>query len=467
MEPIDYVRALSQRWITILLLLVLGAAAGYGYANLQPDQYRATSSVFVTANTADNTQALFQGNQFSQNVVQSYVQLATMPTVLEPVIERLGLKSSPAQLARQISASAQLDTVIISITATAQDPQQAANIAQATAEELKTQADGLAPKTSKESAVSIKVVEKAITPTSPVGPNRTMLVAIGAVLGLALGVVYAIGRQLLDTRVAGEEGVRRVTTLPLLGRVARYRNRGGAVLRTSPNGLAAEEYRRLRTNLEFANVDAPVSVVVVSSAHPGEGKSTTALNLALAVAEQGKRTLLIDGDLRKPTVAAYTGLDGSIGVTSVLRGASSLEDATQAWEGTGLDVLPSGVVPPNPNQLVESAAMSRLVTEARERYDFVVIDAPPLLAVTDTLALTALTDGAVVVTLNGSTKRADLARALEGLELVNATTLGIVLNQAESLSKSAYYSYDASTQPKPSRKEKRVEARGALTGATR
>jgi succinoglycan biosynthesis transport protein ExoP len=171
MEPIEYLRALQRRWVSILLLTVLGLVGGLGYVMTVPSTYQASSSVFVTANQGDSaSQALYQGNQYAQAVVQSYVGLATLPAVLDPVIDELGLDTTPQKLAGKVTATAALDTVIIDISASDTDPAQAQRIAQATADSLVKQGEALAPKLKGAPTVDMKVVAKAAVPLAPTVP---------------------------------------------------------------------------------------------------------------------------------------------------------------------------------------------------------------------------------------------------------------------------------------------------------
>ena len=172
---------------------------------------------------------------------------------------------------------------------------------------------------------------------------------------------------------------------------------------------------------------------------PGEGKSSVALGLALSLAESNDRVLLIDADLRRPSVADYTGLDGSVGLTTVLLGGASIDEAVQPWGAPGLDVLVAGTVPPNPNQLLASDTMRATLTELKARYDFVVIDSSPLIPVTDPLWLVHETDGAIVVARTKKTKRPQLAKAMGTLGSIGARVLGVVVNDVKVTSRATAY----------------------------
>jgi capsular exopolysaccharide synthesis family protein len=184
----------------------------------------------------------------------------------------------------------------------------------------------------------------------------------------------------------------------------------------------------LRTNLRFADVDNPPRTIVVTSSMPGEGKSTSACNLALTLALTGSKVVLVEADLRKPRVCEYLGLDSGAGLTNVLAGQNTLDDVLVSWRRGTLTVLPSGPVPPNPSELLGSQHMGNLVKALSAGFDYVVIDTPPLLPVTDAAVLATLTDGALLIARHGKTSRDDVERAARSLEAVNARLLGTVLN---------------------------------------
>ena len=441
MEPIDYLRTITRRWFLIVLLGLLGAAVAWGYAASLPAQYQSTNSVFVTSDRGETTSELLQTSTLTQNLVQSYAQLATTPTVLDPVIRELGLTMSSQALASRVTAANPLNTVFIDITVTSRSATQAVVLADAVSASLKTTVENLAPAGPDNlPSITVKTVSPAQLPDGPFTPNIPLIVVTGLLLGLGLGVLYALAREVFDTRVSTQKDLDRVTSDPLLGMVGRKKRTdpSGLVMRVMPHSAMAESYRRVRANLEFIDVDNPPRSVVVTSAVARDGKSTTAINLALAIAERSTRVLLIDADLRRPSIAEICDLEGDVGLTTVLLGDVGPEDAIVRWSD-GLDVLPSGAVPPNPGQLLGSAAMKNLMQRLLQDYDFIVLDSPPLLPATDALGLSRLSDGAIVVARSKSTTRQQLATTLESLEAVNARVVGIVLNQVRERRAEVYY----------------------------
>jgi capsular exopolysaccharide synthesis family protein len=441
MESVDYLRSVIRRWQVVLLLGILGGLGGYAYASSLPTMYRATSSVFVSSPRGDTTNELVQGFTFTEKLVQSYSQLATMPAVLQPVIDELELDTTPAALAGKVSASTPLNTVIIEVTVVNGSPDQAAIIANAVTRSLAAVGQDLAPEGPEGApSISVETVSTAKAPVSPFSPNLILLIATGALLGLAAGAAFAVLRDMLDTRVRDEKDLARVSDAPLLGKVGRKRRRdpAGITMRVMPRSTAAEEYRRIQTNLEFIDVDHRPRTIVVTSSVAKDGKTTTAVNLALALAERSPRVLLIDADLRRPSIADVCGVEPDVGLTTVLVGAISAEEAIVPL-GPTLSVLSAGALPPNPGQLLSSDAMRTLVRTLAASYDYIVIDSPPLLATTDALGLSHIADGAIVVARYRHTRRSQLKDTLSSLENVSATVLGIVLNQVKESGQQAYY----------------------------
>lgn len=451
MEPVEYLRSIARRWLILVLLGALGAGAGFAYATSLPLLYRATSSVFVSSPRGETTSELVQGFTFTEKLVQSYTQLATMPAVLQPVIDSLELDTTPNALANSVSASTPLNTVIIEVTVVDRNAQRAAQIANAITRSLANTGQDLAPQGPAGSpSITLETVSTAQAPSRPFSPNTALLVITGLLVGLALGVVYAVLRDMLDTRVRDEKDLERVTDAPLLGKVGLKGRKDpvGVAMRVMPRSTIAEAYRRIQANLEFIDVDHRPRTIVVTSAVTRDGKSTTSVNLALALAERSSRVLLIDADLRRPSIADICGVEGDVGLTTVLVGAISPEEAIVPC-GESLSVLSAGALPPNPGQILGSEAMRSLLRVLSARFDYIVIDSPPLLSATDALGLSHLADGAIVVARYRATRRAQLKDTIESLENVNARVLGIVLNSVTERNAHAYYGMESVPEVPP------------------
>jgi capsular exopolysaccharide synthesis family protein len=448
----DYIGAIRKNWIVVAVLTLLGAGAGYGYAQTMPDMYRSTASAYASTVTGETTGELVQGSTYVQGLVQSYATMATTEYVLLPVIKKLDLEVSPKDLAKSISVDSRLNTVIIDISVVNGDPVEAQEIASAVTRSLAQAVADISSRGEENiSPVELTIISPATAPVAPFSPDTRMIVAIGAAIGLLLGLAWAVLRQLVDTRIRSQKDIELVTDSPILAEIGRgSRDMGLAqTIRTTPNGPTAEGFRGLCMSLAFADVDKPVSAVVVTSAMPGEGKSSVSLGLAVSLAESMGRVLLIDADLRKPSIADHTGLDGSVGLTSVLLGSATVDDAVQQWGVPGLDILVAGTIPPNPNQLLASDTMRATLAELKKHYDFVVIDTSPLIPVTDPLWLIHETDGAIVVARNGKTRRPELSKAMATLGSIGARVLGVVANDVKGHTRDTYYT---DTEKSPARR---------------
>lgn len=436
----DYLSTLKRYWIAIVLATMLGISGGYGAAQLMPKQYRSTASVLVvpSASSAD----FGQSSNYVQNVVESYAVLATTPRVLDPVIQRLDLNISATQLANSITVEAPLNTAVLNISTLDEDPWRAQQISAAVASSLISAVDAVAPQLRGKPVIRVETITGATLPQSPASPNTRLLMALGGLAGLLLSVLWALARRVFNRRISSVEDLEEVVRTPVLGEVpltSKQELVSRAIL-TSPSGQVAEALRSIAATLRFMSVDKPVEAVLITSADVGEGKSSIAVGLALVMAESGHSVLLIDGDLRRPAMARMTGLEGSLGLTNVLVGDCELEDAAQPWGYPSLRVLTSGEEPPNPGQLIASGRLESVVTAARQEYDYVVIDSPPALSVSDPLWLAPVTDGVVMVTRAGRPTVKEVRHTVDSLDATQSAVLGIVLNGVRMKTKNAYFS---------------------------
>lgn len=423
----------------------MGLLIAGGISVLTKPTYTTETQLFVAIQSSGSVQELQQGNTFSQARVQSYVKTVASPAVLQPVVDALGLDVTADQLAAQVVATTDLNTVLISISVTDNSPVQSAAIAQAVANSLIKTVDSLEkPRTGGTSPVSLSVIKPAIAPSAPSAPNTRLNLLLGLAIGLTAGVGASVLRTALDNRIRGESDLRKVTDAPLLGGISfdQDATRKPLLTQTGPQSPRAESFRQLRTNLQFANISGGAKTVLLTSSLPGEGKSTTATNLAIALAEAGQSVCLIDADLRRPMVSEYLGLERNAGLTTALVGAADVNDLLQSWGDGGLFVLTSGQIPPNPSELLGSERMKELIIRLEAAFDTIVIDAPPLLPVTDAAVLSQHVGGVVVVAGSQKLRTQDLEKSLDALELVGSNLLGIVLNRLPVKGPDAYaYSY--------------------------
>jgi succinoglycan biosynthesis transport protein ExoP len=439
LELRDYLRALKRSWMLMIVLAVIGAAGGFAYTALQKPSYAATAQTYVSARTAGSLGDAAAGVTYVQQAVASYASVATMSYVLKPVITGLKLDMTPAQLATEITTTTSGTTAVLEITATDHSASRAIAIANAVAKQLSVAAMSLTPESvatggataATSASIKLTVVDPAVAPATATGPSRALVIGGGAAGGVVLAVLIGLLRELLDTRIRTAEDVERATELPLLGMIRRDTNvaRHPLPVLDAARSPQAESFRTLRTNLRYVELDDIAKSVVITSSIESEGKSTTAANLALAAADLGQRVLLVDADLRRPAVGSLFGIDESIGLSDVLIGQVSLDDAVQEVARSGLQVLPAGAVPPNPNEMLQSRAMTELLERLHAEYDLVVFDTPPLLPVSDAAVLGVQVGGVALVAASGQVQRAQLDAAIRSLERVNARVVGVIVTK--------------------------------------
>ena len=357
--------------------------------------------------------------------------------------QALDLGVAPEELASRITATSAPETVLLTAQVTGETPERAIEIANVVAAqfiknvaEIEQPADPV-----RVPPVEAKVFEPAAPPAVLAAPRPVLYLGLGAVLGLLVGFGAALLRSGLDTSLKRREQLEEVLEAPVVGVIGRDSKIASSplVVYGDPQAPLAEAFRQLRTNVQFMDVDSEHKVILVTSASPSEGKSTTVCNLGLALAEAGTSVLIIDADLRRPTVARCLGVDGSIGLTNVLVNRVSVERAVQPL-APALDVLPSGLMPPNPSELLGSDRMVNLLAGLRGSYDVILIDTSPLLPVTDAAVLAPRADGVLVMVRHGKTRVQDLQAAKDALDAVSGRVLGSVMTMTPHVSKQRYAS---------------------------
>ena len=458
MDLTQYLRIFRAHWLGVVLLTLAGVALAFGWVTLQPRVYTADSSAIIQVSTAeegDNLGMISLGNSIARGKVTTYVQVGESRSVAERAIEDLGLTTSPDSLVRSVRVTNPADSVSLRVSASASTPEGARDLAEAWIRAMAAEVNFLeSGNEAIQGAVFLTPMDSARLPSSPSSPNVRLALAIGGLIGLAGGVAYGILRYTLDRRIRSVEGVEQATGVAVVGTVPMEKTfttesrlipfDGGNSASSSKAHLfgIAEAMRELRTNIQFMDVDNPPKVIVVTSPLPGDGKSTTASNLAITLAANGQRTILIDGDLRRPMVGTVFGLPDGAGLTDVLAGRAELAHvAHPIGQNRNLVVVGAGKIPPNPSEVLGSERMRELLA-ALSQQATVIIDAPPLIPVTDAAVLANRADGAIVVTTVGKTTFEVLGKALTNLERAGARALGIVLNRVPRKgSGAAYYGY--------------------------
>lgn len=456
------VRTLRKRWLMVVALALVGVLAAAGATALMPKEYAATSTSFVSLTSKGQGGAdLYQNSQFTLTRVGSYPEMVHSPDVLDAVIGELGLKLTPQQLRPKVTAVNPTGTILLKVQVTNISPELAMELANAIADRLGRKIEEVETPAAPAGAKSPVKVTNAIparVPTDPASPRPALNLTFGLLLGLALGVAAAVLRERLDTTVKSAADIETRTGSSPLGVIRKDPTlRRRPLVTMSGTGSTVEDYRSIRSSLRFVNVDAPPKMIVVASAIAGEGKSVTASNLAITLAHADLNVCLVEADLRRPKVTTYLGIDGSVGLADVVAGEHALDDVLVSWGGGLITVLPAGHTPPDPSMLLGSKAMVELLARLRARFDMVIIDAPPLLPVSDAAVLGAQTDGVILVAGYGHVKRDQLDETINLLHSVGATLVGTIINRMPVKQRQADYGTEYTVIQRPERGESPAE----------
>ncbi|MEE8868772.1 MAG: polysaccharide biosynthesis tyrosine autokinase [Acidipropionibacterium acidipropionici] len=445
MTVIDLVRLLRRNLALLVICALVGIAVAAAYVFTRPVQYVAQSTAMVVAGDSSSVGGAMSGNTIAQQRASAYSTLigtAAVDNRVRAALDKQGLvKAADGTLEARVVSG----TSFVQITATGSSAQNAQGLANAALVGL--QAEALRMETysqaranpgysqaqlEKLTAIHVLSYEPAGLPATPRQDNVPLYLALGLAAGLVVGGVIAVIRRMFDVKVRSQKDVEELTghgvmaIIPEDRQLTKQRKSGDLEL----SGIAGEAFRQLRTNLRFINVDHPPKAVVVTSANPGEGKSTVCSYLARSVARSGQATVLVDADMRRPMQHTAFGIDSHVGLSQVLAGDISLEDALNPTDVPGLRVLVAGRIPPNPSELLGSVRMHNLIARLTKAGYFVILDAPPLLAVTDAGLLATSTDGVIMVNVVGGTHKEQVTLCTKRLDQVGAVLLGSVLTRA-------------------------------------
>lgn len=435
MDLRDLLSVMRTRWAVIVATTLVGGLIALGVSILKTPIYQASTQFYVTVAGGENAAAsAYQGSLGAQQRVQSYAALVRSSDIAEQVVEAAGVDLDASQVVEAVSATADSNTVLLNLSVDDTDPNRAVEIAMAFGEVLPAAISSLeTPEGGGPALAKLTVVNPPKLPTDPIAPKTEQNVAIGIVFGLLIGIAGALLANALDRRVKTKEQLERVTGVPVVGsipfREAEDKEEGTEHIVPFKEGHspAAEAFRRLRTNLQFLNVDKPPRVIVLTSSVAVEGKSETAVNLALALAEAGNSVLLIEADLRRPRVVNYMSMPDKVGMTNILTGQAEFSDVVQSTRYEGVHLLACGPLPPNPSELLSSDTARRLIATLREKYDYVLVDSPPLLPVTDGSLLARITDGALLIVREQRTTVDQVSQAVDNLRKADAPLIGSVM----------------------------------------
>lgn len=463
MELREYADTLRKNWVLVVVMTILGMGAGAGLSLLTTPEYWGRTQIYLSVRSdAGEAWELLQGADYSSQVLSSYVDVVSSRAVLDPVVEQLQLDMTGTELAEYVHASSPEESALINILVTSSSAEQSAEIASAVGESFKEVVRArLEPASETDtSLVTLTTTQEALVPASPEGPSIASNLTLGFVLGLAAGYGIALLRRVMDTRVRSVRELEEITEIPVIGGIVNDPDleKKRLTVHSKAQSPQAKSYRALHTSLQLLNVDPKNRSFVITSANRGEGKSTTALNLAFVLSQAGSRVIVVDSDLRSPMLAEYLGIEGGAGLTDVLIGRSDLEDVVQRWGETESYVLPAGRIPPNPSELLGSDEMKTILETLQEQYDYVILDAPPALSVTDAAVLGRLASSTLLVVAAGLTTRQELESALHGLETAENDLLGIVMTRLPVRGSGRYhYSYTAPFEKADARRRQELK----------
>lgn len=433
---------LRWTWLIVLCALIASLLA-YVVSRQQTPIYAASTVLLVNSPARGIAQYSDSALRSTEGMLGTYAELLVKRPVLEETIKDLNLSRSPESLKQQIAVTVTPNTLLLVLTVEDTDPQRAADIANQLVRVLNRQEQELLANPYAAYREALQVIEVALPRSAPVRP----LVMTNVLMALAVGIVLAIGVALLaehfNDTARSIDDVQRVLGLPTLATVTRIsgeRPSDKLVTAKAPRSPVAEVYRMLLAHIEFATLQRPTRSILVTSAEPGEGKSTTVANLATALAQNGKQVILVDADLRVPTLHKFFGCPNQTGVTTVLLQDSwnNLDDYLLPTGIENLRLMPSGTLSANPPKLINSPRMIELIDQLARRSDIVLFDSPSALSVVDATLLARACDATLLVVRADSTRTEAVRRARDLVVQSGTYMLGVVLNRVASRSPRYY-----------------------------
>ena len=437
MDFIECIRAIRRHAVVIVVIVLAGLAAAAVYVAVAPAQFTSDGKLLLTPVAAvvpgvtQSPADLVAGNNLVIQQVGTYVQLASTPTVLQPVIDELGLDETPATLAKSVSVSAVGASAFIAVQATAATADGAASLANSVASQLSTQVKTLTTTAQSPVTISATLVERPVAPTSPSSPNLVLSVLVGLLGGVAVAFIIVVLAEVLNTRVRRARDLLSATDAGYLGRLARDRRlrRAPVADLDGPPSAFIDDLRSIRAKLVASAEGEGAPVFVVSSPTTQEGKSVVAANLATALAETGLRTSLVDANLRAPVLAAYFGTGTEKGFSDALGGGIPATDLAMTSPSESLQVIVSAPAD-RAGERLASARASDLLAAIRAGSDVVVIDAGSVLRPSDALELSGSSTGYVIVARAGRSRIDEVKSAVTAVRDVGARVYGVVLTDA-------------------------------------
>ena len=421
----EFFNSLKKRWVIIVALTLIASiiSATLSFFVIKP-KYETTTKIFIGKDESEENEYSKSDIVMYQELLKTYSEIIKSKDLIKKAIIDSSLDLEVNEVLKRLSVTSITSTQIIELAYKSENPQEAKiileNITNTSIEKLKE----LIPNG------DARVIETVEYPEKPVSPNKAINIVIVGALGLILGVLIVIFIEILDNTYKNKDQIEMELNLPVLGTIPKNKRHNMFGIKKEPKSIIVESYRTLGKTLQHSAFDENVQVIVVTSSKPGEGKSTTAGNLAMSLTQDGKAVILIDCDLRNPSIHKKFKISNTIGLSEVLIGSNKLAEAAQMYNNN-LIILTSGKVPSNPVEILDSKVMTNLIENLKCSFDYIILDSPPVQALTDLQILSTNANGTILVVKSQKTKRDSVKNAIELLKKVNANILGIVLNGME------------------------------------
>lgn len=427
---------LKKTWLVIIIALTFGIGAFYVSVVHIPDLYEAEATIFIGKEAGAIAEISFMDLRIGAQLIEDYKELIKTKTVRQEVLEKTGIQMDPLDLLDRVTVKTVQDSRFMIISVVDRNPNTAAYLSNTIAEVLIIKAEDVI------GAKNIQIVDVATAGDKPISPNVLKNTALAVFTGLVFGLMAVILKILFETRINNQTDIEELLEVNFLGKllpVKSYNHDHELLVLEDSKSYDAELYKLVRTNLDFISSDMQYKKILFTSSQSSEGKTTTIANLATSFAMVGKKVLLIDCDLRKPRLHKVFNVSNSVGLTNYLVTDTKVMEVAKQTSVKGLYLMTSGPKPPNPNTLLMSNKLKPLIDQASESFDIVLIDAPPMMPVADSLTLMRVVDGVVLVIAAKEAKKTEVISSVKSIDNLKKPLLGVVLTKVKIKGKQYYY----------------------------
>lgn len=421
----QFIKMVVSRFWMIAVIVVFTSSITAVFSLKIVDKVYEASSRLVISTKVETGNLRYDDVMLNQRLVKTYSEIIKSRSIADKVINSLGLTMSHIDFAKKVQVNSVSDTEVIEIRVRDNNPQLAARI---TDELSKVFIEKIVTMINID---NIQILDRAVIPDIPVSPKPVLNIIVASFLGVMLGIGVVLLMEYLDSTMKTLEDVKKYLSIPILACIPYVNTKKYSIKLVTyyePKCHVSEIYRMLRTSINFANVDTELKTIVVTSSGNGEGKSTSVSNLAISMVRMGYRVLLVDADLRNPSIHTIFNIDNNYGLTNVLMGGK-IEYMVQGISSLPIDILPSGSLAANPSEMLGSNRMKWFLEECKKDYDIVLIDSSPIGLVTDSAILSSICDGTIMVVAAGEVQIEEVIKSKELMDKVRGKILGVVLNK--------------------------------------